>query len=1328
MTRKSSLISSRTWLLRRPAAAAAAFLAVAAVAAVAPAAEPAACLSPDPAQWPTPSKPYFMIAMDTSGSMNQNVVPANTSSCTGYGTTRIGHAKCALKNTLMAYSGQVNFGLAAFANVMSGCSSGCYANCNFTDMPGNYGNLSNPNLHGCGPEPDPTVPFSATRSGGYVLVPMQSDDYWNSPHTPSNLDEMLRWVDNDCTNSVELWGKFATASNGLLRDMYRYFSNQWTHPAGSPTYVSPLGAVAQGERACRSVNVIFMTDGDEDCDTDPIDGTAVGGAAADAAAKLLAGFTKGGITWSVKTHVINFAGGSPATTDAIAAAGGTGSSIFAANETQLAAALSRIIAGSVAPESCDNTDNNCNGCTDEGFKHFCDDPPTAGSCCAWTTQAQRTTCLAGYTASISAANPKGDVTKLPCTTPSQQQDPASWLCFDPGERCDNLDNNCQSGVDEGITKCGSPLHCPKPETCNGQDDNCDGLIDEGYVCGATCVPKPEICDGCDNDCDGIVDNGIAPIPCGQASPPNCAGSITCKAVSGTVTPGACVIGGGFNTCSNNPQPETCDNLDNNCNGIVDDGIAAAPCVPQGTPGGLVFGGSSQCKRGTQACGGTCVGFVGPSPEICDGIDNDCDGQVDEGAVGVGQPCGVNQLPCTPGTTACVSGVLVCQGGLQPKPEVCDGNDNDCDGQVDETPLADAPAPGMNGCWGLPGNCCHFPAMNPTVSWCPPAGASCSDNGSLTPPCNKGTLVCSGNGGWTCGNSHPPGAEVCNGIDDNCNGQVDDGTLPQVGQTCGTNVGDCKPGLLACTAGILDCVGDVPPTSEICDGKDNDCDGNVDNGIPTGGPCAAPYDAAAYPGNRTAAPCQPGILQCNGMGGLVCVGGVGPSPERCDGIDNDCDGNVDETGPAPDGINGSKNPLPPPPLPPSPDASIGDPCGVSVGECKQGAYACINGLFSCIGSQSKAPEVCDCLDNDCDGKTDNPSPGGPALCSAGKDCVKSGAQCQCARPCSPQLEFPCPGGQTCVEVTSSETSAPAGFHCVVDPCVDCPSKTVKDGSGKVVCAPAGTTLPGCVTPPVCVCKGQNGCQDPCVGVTCSSGEVCAASGPNAGKCVVDNCFNTPCQGCGKVCNLGSCVDNPCASMTCPAGQACKPSGDFTKGICVGSCADVTCPSGQACVDGACSPTCPTACAAGETCDLSKSPPSCVTSMCSPTSCPNGGCCDPRSGACGNCACAGVVCPDGQSCSEGQCVKGGTSSSSTSSTSTGSAGSTSSTGSETSSSSGSGGEGGAGGTPHGVWGLPTGGGGCACSLEAGDDHAREGRWAITALALALVSAGARRRRRG
>ena len=1283
--------------------------------------EPAACLSPDPAQWPASSKPYFMILIDTSGSMITTVAGA-APSC-GYPTSRMGHAKCAVKNTVLAFGGEVNFGLAQFASIMTGCGANCYGNASNVPNPGCDVGCYNAEINqfgtcsGCGPMDNIANP--ATARGGRVLVGMQVDNHWSSPPNPTNLPQILQYVDNNCSSNLEVVNTPTdglayglTPLNGSLRDMKRYFQTGWTNPDNAAeTYPTPLNA---NDRACRSVNVILLTDGDETCDSQQD--------AVNAATDLFQnGVVVGGKTFKIKVHVINFAGGSVANTDAIAAAGGTGTSKFATNEVQLSQALSNIISGSVSPETCDNVDNNCNGCTDEGYTHYCNQGKTAktaatnvtftiNDCCAGVTiggangYPAGTTCQSLYLGSINAANPQGNLGYLKCTTQAQQSQPANWLCYDPKEICDNVDNNCQAGVDETIVKCGSPLACPTAEVCNGKDDDCDGLSDEGLInCG--CVPSPEICDGCDNDCDGIADDGIAPLPCGLASPPNCSGSLTCKPPV-AVPVGTCVAGGGYNACSNNPQSEVCDGVDNDCDGTPDDGIAPTACVPAGTPPGLVYGGTSQCQQGTKPCNGACTGFVGPSSEICDGIDNDCDGQVDEGAFGVGVPCGVNQPPCTTGITACVAGALVCQGGVGPQPEVCDGADNDCDGAVDEAPLADAPAPGQNGCWADAGNCCVFA----NLSWCPPAGATCTGVGALTAPCNKGTLACEG-GSWACKNPKGPVPEVCDGLDNNCNGTIDD-NVSQVGTACGSDVGECSPGTLACTAGVLDCVGDVPPTPEVCDGLDNDCDGTNDNGISVGGTCTVPYDTSLYPGPRDNPPCQPGILQCDGMGGQVCFGGVGPSPEVCDGIDNDCDGTIDEVGTAPDGIDASANPFPPP------AASIGDACGSNVGECKEGAYACVNGQFACLGGQGPAPtEECDCKDNNCNGTTDEEM---PPICGSGKSCVSSNGTCQCAAPCGTG-EVPCPGGQKCETVTSSETGQVLGKFCVTDfdaLCGDCGTKTVVDANQTVLCAPAGTELANCFHPPVCVCKGQNGCQEPCFNVTCDPGLACTGWGPNAGSCVVDNCWNFPCQGCGKACNLGSCVDNPCQADSCAPGEVCKPSADFTTFTCVGSCAGVTCPAGQACVGGECQPSCDPPCGAGQVCDDAQTPPACVPDQCTSAPCTDGSCCDPATGQCGNCPCEGVLCPSGQQCADGECVDQGGTGGGGGASSTSSSGATS-----TSSSSGTGPGAGGAGSDRSIWGLPTGGGGCACEVGAGAERrGADPRWLVVALALGLV----RRRR--
>ena len=474
----------RRFTLRRSVLALVAGVAVA-VGSLAPrpvlAAEAPECLLPDPSKWPAPAKPYFMVAFDTSGSMASGI--ATNNSC-GYPNTRTGHGSCAVKNTFMAYAGQANFGLASYARKMSNCGAGRYTGCTYTNLPNNVQPASCA-AGGCGPEPN-AVAGSPTRAGANILVPMLNDT--TVPPPPSNVPQLISWVDNDCTGSTELFADGCTPLNGILRDMLRYYSVGWTYPGvGGVNYPSPLTSLANGERACRSVNVILVTDGDETCDNQA-DANA-------AAAALYAGFTKNGITWNVKTYVINFAGGSQANTNAIAAAGGTTSSYFATNEQQLALALSNIVGGSIKPETCDNT------------------------------------------------------------------------------------------------------------------------------------------------CNGVTDNGIAPIPCGTVDPmaPWCAGTITCKTPQ-NVAIGACAPGGGFNACNNAPKAETCNNIDDNCNGIIDDGIPSIPCVPAGAPAGLNYGPNSTCKMGTTACtnGATvCNGWIGPSAEICDGLANNCDGAVDNGVPGTG---------------------------------------------------------------------------------------------------------------------------------------------------------------------------------------------------------------------------------------------------------------------------------------------------------------------------------------------------------------------------------------------------------------------------------------------------------------------------------------------------------------------------------------------------------------------------------------------------------------------------------------------------------------------------------------------------------------------
>jgi len=670
-------------------------------------------------------------------------------------------------------------------------------------------------------------------------------------------------------------------------------------------------------------------------------------------------------------------------------------------------------------EVCNNIDDDCDGFVDMqlaySYNSFEDDYVPLRKDCLAPGECSK---YVGYVQCINGQ--WGNDSQ--CSTYSEAK---IEICNGADDNCDGIIDNVDGGTSIASTRCGCyGGAASSDDVCNGIDDDCNerrnattggntysGIDDiERCACSGG-KHKPgdlqETCNLIDEDCNGFVDDGgtaedkwieklgvfwpyFQESSCGTGT--ICEGGHwECNSAGNGVV--CSTIGGSENLA----KTETCNGVDDDCDGTVDEGCTCSP------PGNWTYCGSDkgECIQGRQECGSdgkwgvVCIGQKGPQIETCNGKDDDCDGIVDN--VNAGNSIVSTQCRCFNATET-------------PIAEICNGIDDNCDGIIDNVDGGTSMASARCACYKdnkmssviLPdqkneicnnidddcngtiddpwkeslGKTCGFGVCAGGATVCAPTGnyTVCSTNSPYglndkrsVETCNGKDDDCNGvvddvNGKRSasetqcgCYDGKPSSSEICNKIDDDCDGAVDEnllcGCYEGQSKACGSSVGECEFGRTACANGAWGkCTGGKGPVKEVCNGKDDDCNGIVDD---VGG---------GYSVEET---------QCG------CFGGRKPTVEKCDGIDNDCNAKVD------DDVDCRCN------------EGEEMQCGSNVGDCTPGVKKCLGGKWGeCAGGVLPKKEACNGKDDDCDGVIDDVNGGnsiGSTKCACYNNFAKPGAQ-------------------------------------------------------------------------------------------------------------------------------------------------------------------------------------------------------------------------------------------------------------------------------------------------------------------------------------------------
>jgi hypothetical protein len=462
-----------------------------------------------------------------------------------------------------------------------------------------------------------------------------------------------------------------------------------------------------------------------------------------------------------------------------------------------------------------------------------------------------------------------------------------------------------------VAGCGQQPEPPVVPTGLGHDDDGDGVLLEDGDCDDT-DPRvsplvPEICDGIDQDCDGEIDEGALLDLYVDEDGDGYGGTTTVQGCEGA----GVAEGGDCDDADSTVFPgatETCNGVDDDCDGENDENVGTTWWADvdgdgYGDPASSAYTCSQPADSAANDddCDDRDAAIHPDAEEVCDGIDQDCDDDADEDATnaltwyadddadGYGDPDTTTQACDQPEGYVADSGDCD-DGSAAANPEgveICDGEDQDCDGLTDEE-ATDAPA------WHADTDADGYgDASVVTYDCSQPSGyvadaTDCDDAASTT---------------------FPGAAETCDDIDQDCDDETDEDAVDPAtwyADGDGDGFGDATSTSAACdqpsgyVADATDCDDasstTFPGANELCDDVDQDCDGELDEDAVDMADWYADADADGFgdPDVATAACDQPAGTVADDQDCDDADGSVNPNAvETCDGLDQDCDGEADE---------------------------------------------------------------------------------------------------------------------------------------------------------------------------------------------------------------------------------------------------------------------------------------------------------------------------------------------------------------------------------------------------------------------------------------------------